>query len=73
MIQLYQKKKGYFEFENLMEWIIFVFAIIVTVDFAPCSDVTSYRYVSIGLKNTWNGSYLCLLSLSLLILPHVTI
>ena len=45
VIQLYQKKKGYFEFDNLIEWIIFIFAIIVTIDFTPCSDATGYRYV----------------------------
>lgn len=58
VIQLYQKKKGYFEFENLIEWIIFVFAIIVTIDFTGCSDVTSYRYEwqwSIGTASMFFG------------------
>lgn len=58
VIQLYQKKKGYFEFDNLIEWIIFIFAIIVTIDFTPCSDATGFRYTwqwSIGTASLFFG------------------
>lgn len=46
MLQFYQAKLAYLGWTNLIEWIIYITAILLVVDLGPCQEITGYKDVS---------------------------
>ncbi|RUS77619.1 hypothetical protein EGW08_014619 [Elysia chlorotica] len=44
MIQLYQAKLNYLGWTNLIEWIVYVTALLLVISFNECQRTTGYRY-----------------------------
>ncbi|XP_048765661.1 transient receptor potential cation channel subfamily A member 1 homolog isoform X2 [Ostrea edulis] len=64
LLQIYQAKLQYLGFENLIEWVTYVCALLLVIDFENCQRSTGYRF-------TWQWSvgavaiFLCWINLVL--------
>ena len=45
MLQIYQAKLNYLGWTNLIEWIVYVTALLLVISFNECQRTTGYRYV----------------------------
>ncbi|XP_035826279.1 transient receptor potential cation channel subfamily A member 1 homolog [Aplysia californica] len=45
LLQIYQAKLNYFGWTNLIEWIVYVTALLLVISFNDCQRETGYRYV----------------------------
>ena len=45
LLQIYQAKLQYLGFENLIEWVTYVCALLLVIDFETCQKSTGFRFV----------------------------
>ena len=46
MFQIYNAKLHYLGWENLIEWIVYITALLLVIDFNGCQEDTGIRFVS---------------------------
>ncbi|XP_050405831.1 transient receptor potential cation channel subfamily A member 1 homolog [Patella vulgata] len=44
LLQIFQAKLSYLGWTNLIEWVTYVTALLLVIDFNECQDITGYRY-----------------------------
>lgn len=44
LLQIYQAKLQYLGWENMIEWLTYVFALLLVIDFEECQRTTGYRF-----------------------------
>ncbi len=50
LFQIYNAKMNYLGWENLIEWIVYISALLLVIDFNGCQEDTGIRFVRVCVR-----------------------